>query len=187
MEFDVISYLESRSRNKRDFVTSRLERGSLFENTLTRILIDDPTVFRRIGSFKEGTIPVELLYSFFQSDLAKLHKLYESSLKKPLNFSDLVRERTGACLERAILTQLALQDFLKSFIVIGHVRGGGFDDFHAYNILSIGNNPFLFDSGLPLKNGSEGKFLPYLIPISQIRKGTVIFFEGSGDGRVYRT
>ncbi|MCW8966221.1 MAG: hypothetical protein OQK82_06005 [Candidatus Pacearchaeota archaeon] len=105
--------------------------------------------------------------------------------RKVLPFSRVLEKQVGECAEKAISMQLNIQDKVESSYISGWMSID--DDFavpHAYNImLSPKKGPFLID--VENTNFVDGKLRPYIVPISEIDKDTIIHIDNVDDGRVY--
>ncbi|MBI4017748.1 MAG: hypothetical protein HY366_02285 [Candidatus Aenigmarchaeota archaeon] len=106
-------------------------------------------------------------------------------------FSTVIRNGVGACLEKAMLTQLALQcttGVQEHYLIpIGSVKQGEYFDPHAFNLAKRNGAWFLIDTQIPLSIDENHIVRPYIAPVLGInsRKGHIAVREDWQLGRTY--
>jgi len=180
MDYSVRQYLVEVSRTAPSIVMPRLDTGTLvLRNRLyeTFYEIDDTEICRRLNS--QEAIPYRAIHKTLTSSTDKIDELFaregvQRGRNRVLPFSSAFESGFGACLEKAILIQLATQKRNDCFLVNGILLKGesGYDmSAHAYNVLFINNQmPVLIDAENPLIDEAGNKIIPYIVPITSINE-----------------
>ena len=157
--------------------------------------IDDFNVYEKLESYDPKNIPYGPVSRALKTILFGNFKLFQDSSRVEndrtiVPFSRVLESGIGECLERAVLMQLASQDFRRSFLISGLVS---LDhelcvSRHAYNVIFSGNNPFLIDVQNPLAVDASKKVThPYCAPIERLDwdSGRFVVPENWEQGRNY--
>ncbi len=168
----VESYLDTLKIMYPQHIIGKLDVGDLIEKSLSfKYEIDDLNIYKNLGKFPDGAIPYGLIHRLFKNSKEGILNNFKNNSVIP--FSLACDTGMGECLEKAVLMQLALQPYYKSFIINGCFCDDNSlgVDYHAYNILFKNGDIFLIDSQNPLKKDDNGIIThPYIAPVLGIDK-----------------
>ncbi len=179
---------------RRENVARRLVIGDPIQRNLGSFyLIDDLGIGRVLGEIKPGTIPYVKVREVIRSNPAESQRLFaEEGTPIPegrsLNFSRAVRAGFGQCVEKSTLLQLAVQDNMEVYFVMGALKEDGRANFdlHAFNIAPIGGKQHVIDAENPVKDEQDKEY-PYIVVILGINEesGEIVVPENAVFGRRY--
>lgn len=106
--------------------------------------IDDPKIHNRVGITYESIADAFENYDYLAREALALGARTQGR-KKIIPFSDAVDAKTGACLEKAILVQLAFQQTKPIFLVHGWRERDGVKSLHAFNLVMGTDRRYLID------------------------------------------
>ncbi len=190
---EVSRYLSELSSRRED-VARRLEVGDPIQRNLgSYYLIDDLSVVKVLGEVKPGTIPYDAVRRTLRSSWREIHEVFCYQGKRipegaVLDFSTIVEARLGECVEKAALLQLAIQDSMESYFVMGLLKEDGelcFDG-HTFNIAPVEGRLHVIDAENPVVD-EEDKEHPYAAVILEINdeSGEIVVPEKAVFGRRY--
>lgn|GEM_PF-1581112 len=153
-------------------VRNKLKKGDLVQKSGGLYYeIDNLDLHKNLPEYKEGSLPYGPIHRKLKSDKNKIYDFFKEKGvmregKKVVPFSQMIDAGLGECLEKAILSQMATQDVMESFLISGALsREGGSAGEHAYNVVYLNDKPHLIDVENPVLD-SKGNFSqPYVAEI----------------------
>lgn len=153
-------------------VKSKLKKGDLIEKFKGLYYeIDDLGLHKNLPEYKEGALPYGQIHKKLKSDGNQIYNFFNEKGvmrdgKKVVPFSQIINAGLGECLEKAILSHMATQDVMESFLISGALsKEGGSVEEHAYNIVFLNDKPHIIDIQNPIID-SQGKISqPYVAEV----------------------
>jgi len=175
-------YLENLAKDCPNFIKSRLKEGDLVD----RYKIDDINLHKQLGDFPKGSVPYAAIRNKLKGSWIDRNKI-TCKYEKDIPFSDMLKNETGVCLEKAIMVQLAAQEGRDSYLIDGYMADKS-DNYtlgipHGYNVIFKDDKPYVVDAENPIR--AEGKEIPYIVPIIDIEKNKIIVSDECKHEREY--
>jgi hypothetical protein len=152
-------------------IMPRLVEGARVQKSMgLAYVIDDLQADKLLGEFPG--IPYGPIFRGLRSSQNEIRRLFDGRTEIPI--SEAVKAGLGECLEKSILMQLAAQRCTNSFLINGSIELASDEvrvgNPHAYNVVFMGEDPYLIDAENPLVVTPEGKIThPYIAPILSIQ------------------
>ena len=153
-------------------VKSKLKKGDLIKKSEGLYYeIDDLNLHKNLPDYKDGALPYAQIHSKLKADKNKIYDFFNEKGvmrdgKLVVPFSQVIGAGLGECLEKAILSHMATQEVMESFLISGSlsIEGGNVEK-HAYNIVFMNEKPHLVDVENPVLD-DKGKILqPYVAEV----------------------
>jgi hypothetical protein len=187
-----IEYMKQKYGNR--IVNTRVAKGDLVHKSSGLLYeVDSPEEVVALFLKDKGVFPYGAVHHHFQPGQAVILEMFNgrarsADTKKVLPYSEAVKARTGECLERALASQLVLQEMpaiQESVLMSGGVSYGDecLED-HAFNLAKRADSWFLIDTTNPVQIGD--KAVMYVVPVLGMGKNREIIVEESNrHGRTY--
>ena len=177
-------------------LTGELKIGDLVNKSGALVYrIDDPeSVLSKLGEHKD--FPYSDINKMLRSDASEILKLFNKDShrlngNRILPFSRVVYEGLGECLEKAVLSQLSLQNFPfidENFLVAGNMTHDSEPlelENHAFNLAKRNGKWALIDTENPYR--AKNQTMPYIAPVEGVELKGLLPIEIPPEKRAGRT